>query len=142
MISGLLWLWSNWSVCGATSKSARASGNDMSNGCADWMKSSCRTRPIKDLSRITSSPSFCETRLPQTRDAVREHLHGRGIQTSIHYPPVHRFSIYRNTGVSLPQTEAAADSEISLPMHGNLKTEEVDRVVDTLKEGIWAKSRK
>lgn len=76
------------------------------------------------------------------RDAVREHLHGRGIQTSIHYPPVHRFAIYQNTGASLPQTETVADSEISLPMHGSLKTEEVDRVVDTLKEGIWAKSRK
>jgi len=72
-----------------------------------------------------------------TREAVREQLHGRGIQTSVHYPPVHRFSIYRNNRDSLPQTEVVSDSEISLPMHGSLKMEEVDRVVETLKEGIW-----
>jgi dTDP-4-amino-4,6-dideoxygalactose transaminase len=77
-----------------------------------------------------------------TREAVREQLHGRGIQTSVHYPPAHRFSIYRNSGVSLPQTEAASDSEISLPMYGSMKMEEVDRVVDTLKEGIWTTVKK
>ena len=76
------------------------------------------------------------------REAVREQLHGRGIQTSVHYPPVHRFSTYRNPGVLLPQTEAVSDSEISLPMHGGLKMEEVDRVVGALKEGIWAISKK
>jgi dTDP-4-amino-4,6-dideoxygalactose transaminase len=76
------------------------------------------------------------------REAVREQLHGRGIQTSVHYPPAHRFSIYRNSGVALPQTEVVSDSEISLPMHGSLKTEEVDRVADTLKEGLWSTFKK
>jgi dTDP-4-amino-4,6-dideoxygalactose transaminase len=72
------------------------------------------------------------------REAVREQLHGRGIQTSVHYPPTHRFSTYRNSGAQLPQTEAVADSEITLPMHGNLKLEEVDHIAEALKEGIWA----
>jgi dTDP-4-amino-4,6-dideoxygalactose transaminase len=76
------------------------------------------------------------------RDAAREQLHGRGIQTSVHYPPAHRFSIYRDSAAALPQTEAVADSEISLPMHGSLKMEEVDRVVNALKEGLWAISKK
>ena len=77
-----------------------------------------------------------------TREAVREQLHGRGIQTSVHYPPAHRFSIYRNNHSSLPQTEVVSDSEISLPMHGSLKMDEVDRVVKTLKEGIWTTLKK
>jgi dTDP-4-amino-4,6-dideoxygalactose transaminase len=77
-----------------------------------------------------------------TRETVREQLHSRGIQTSVHYPPVHRFSTYRNIGVSLPQTEAASDSEISLPMHGSLKMDEIDRVVGALKEAIWSSSKK
>ena len=42
--------------------------------------------------RTTSSPS-CSTRAID-RDAVRAALHDRGIQTSLHYPPAHRFSIY------------------------------------------------
>ena len=71
-----------------------------------------------------------------TRAAVRDYLHSRGIQTSVHYPPAHRFSIYRNTGTALPRTEMAADREVSLPMHGSLKMAEVDRVVDALKEAI------
>lgn len=75
------------------------------------------------------------------RDAVRQQLHDRGIQTSVHYPPVHRFSIYRNSAAEVPQTEIAADSEITLPMYGSLKMEEVDRVVNALKEGIWATSK-
>jgi dTDP-4-amino-4,6-dideoxygalactose transaminase len=77
-----------------------------------------------------------------SREAVREGLHRAGIQTSVHYPPVHRFSIYRKEGQSLPRTESSSDAEITLPMHGNLKPEEVDRVVGALKEGIWARRRK
>jgi dTDP-4-amino-4,6-dideoxygalactose transaminase len=76
------------------------------------------------------------------REAVREKIHGRGVQTTVHYPPAHRFAIYRNTNVSLPQTETVSDSEISLPMHGSLKMEEVDRVVEALKQGIWAIKKK
>ena len=76
------------------------------------------------------------------RDAVRNELHQRGIQTSVHYPPAHRFSIFQGFAGKLPQTDAAADSEITLPMHGSLKTEEVDRVVDALKQGIWASVKK
>jgi dTDP-4-amino-4,6-dideoxygalactose transaminase len=76
------------------------------------------------------------------REAVREYLHARGIQTSVHYPPVHRFSIYRGIGGELPQTEAAADTEITLPMHGMLKMEEVDYVTDMLKQAVWATLKK
>jgi dTDP-4-amino-4,6-dideoxygalactose transaminase len=76
------------------------------------------------------------------RDAVRGELHRQSIQTSVHYPPVHRFSIYREYRTSLPRTEAASDGEITLPMHGSLRLEEVDRVVGALKEAIWATSKK
>jgi dTDP-4-amino-4,6-dideoxygalactose transaminase len=76
------------------------------------------------------------------REAVREQIHQRGIQTSVHYPPAHRFSTYRNLNASLPQTEAVSDTEISLPMHGSLKMEEVDRVVGALKEGLCRIAKK
>ncbi len=70
------------------------------------------------------------------RDNLRDTLHRRGIQTSVHYPPVHRFSIYREFGAELPKTEAVADSLITLPMHGGLKTNEVDAICDALNDGI------
>lgn len=78
----------------------------------------------------------------EMRNAVRDALHSHGIQTSVHYPPAHRFTTYRDSSAKLPQTEVAADSEISLPMFGSLRMEEVDRVVDTLKEGIWGTRKK
>jgi dTDP-4-amino-4,6-dideoxygalactose transaminase len=76
------------------------------------------------------------------REGARDQLHGAGIQTSVHYPPVHRFSIYSTDRVSLPQTESVSDREISLPMHGRLNMDEVDRVVATLKKVIWSMSKK
>ncbi|MFC2174227.1 DegT/DnrJ/EryC1/StrS family aminotransferase, partial [Acidobacteriota bacterium] len=47
------------------------------------------------------------------RESVRSQLHNAGIQTSVHYPPVHQFSVY-NAGRELPQTENFADQEITL----------------------------
>ena len=70
------------------------------------------------------------------RDAVRQFLHERGIQTSIHYPPVHRFSIYRDASCALPLTESAAERLVTLPMFGSMSTGEVGRVVDTVKQAL------
>ena len=36
------------------------------------------------------------------RDAFRAALHERGVQTSLHYPPVHRFSIYADGAPRAP----------------------------------------
>jgi dTDP-4-amino-4,6-dideoxygalactose transaminase len=70
------------------------------------------------------------------RDAVRELIHGAGIQTSIHYPAVHRFSIYNNPPCSLPFTEYVADNEITLPMYGKLSHDSVRYICDALKNAL------
>ena len=68
------------------------------------------------------------------RDAVRDAMHQRGIQTSIHYPPVHRFSSFEPYRRPLPQTERVSDSLMTLPMHGRLSAEDVSRVAAALRE--------
>ena len=68
------------------------------------------------------------------RDAVRDAMHQRGIQTSIHYPPVHRFSSFEHYRRPLPQTERVSDSLVTLPMHGRLSAEDVSRVAVALRE--------
>jgi dTDP-4-amino-4,6-dideoxygalactose transaminase len=68
------------------------------------------------------------------RDAVREKLHAAGIQTSMHYPAVHRFSIYRQCAAKLPQTERVADSLITLPMYANLGEADVQFIARSLAE--------
>lgn len=67
------------------------------------------------------------------RDKVREELHSKGIQTSVHYPAIHRFSIYHEFSRSLPITEYVTDNEITLPMYGNLTNEEIDYICQSLK---------
>jgi dTDP-4-amino-4,6-dideoxygalactose transaminase len=67
---------------------------------------------------------------------MREYLHKNGIQTSVHYPAIHQFSIYQDANVSLPTTEYVTDNIITLPMFGGLTREEVSFICDKLKEGL------
>jgi dTDP-4-amino-4,6-dideoxygalactose transaminase len=71
---------------------------------------------------------------PAVRDEVRRSLGERSVQTSIFYPAVHEFTAYRERfpGVSLPLTELAARSEITLPLYPHLSESDQDRVVDAL----------
>ncbi len=61
------------------------------------------------------------------RDALQAHLTERGIGTAVHYPaPVHLQPAYHRLGYgpgSLPVTESAARSVLSLPMFPNLSPE-------------------
>jgi len=69
------------------------------------------------------------------RGRVMEHLKVQGIQTSIHYPPVHAFTAYRSiaNGAALPLTEDIARREITLPLHPMMKEEDVISVVQEIR---------
>jgi dTDP-4-amino-4,6-dideoxygalactose transaminase len=69
------------------------------------------------------------------RGRVMEHLKAQGIQTSIHYPPVHAFTAYRSTtnGAVLPLTEDIARREITLPLYPMMKEEDVISVVQEIR---------
>jgi len=65
------------------------------------------------------------------RDAIREALAKEGIASSIFYPlPLHRQPAYEaaNRGRSLPASEAAAKSVLSLPIHPLLDDAAVERI--------------
>lgn len=66
------------------------------------------------------------------RDEVRRQLHENGIQTSVHYPAVHRFSIYNQDRIKLPKTEYISDNEITLPMYADLSEAEIEYIVNIL----------
>jgi dTDP-4-amino-4,6-dideoxygalactose transaminase len=70
------------------------------------------------------------------RDAVRSALHDRGIQTSLHYPPAHRFSIYADGALELPLTEAYAAQAITLPLFATMTDDQQDLVVDALAQTL------
>ena len=72
------------------------------------------------------------------RDRVRELLGRRGIQTSIHYPPIHRFSAYRSRPAQrpLPRTEEAAERLLTLPLFGAMTHAQVELVVAAATEAL------
>jgi dTDP-4-amino-4,6-dideoxygalactose transaminase len=70
----------------------------------------------------------------QERDSMAERLQGLGIQTSIHYSPIHHFSAFKklNSDVSLPVTEAFASRELTLPLYPSLSETQVDLIVSSV----------
>lgn len=69
------------------------------------------------------------------RDEVRDSLQAAGIQTSVHYPAAHRFSIYQDARRGkLDVTEYVTDCEITLPMYAKLTDAQVNYICDKLIE--------
>jgi dTDP-4-amino-4,6-dideoxygalactose transaminase len=69
---------------------------------------------------------------------VGRRLRERGIQTSIFYPAIHRFTAYRERfpDVSLPITELASRTELTLPFYPHMTHADQDRVVTALAEAV------
>jgi dTDP-4-amino-4,6-dideoxygalactose transaminase len=69
----------------------------------------------------------------ETRDQVRARLANSGIQTSLHYPPIHLFSAYRNGRARrLPRTEEAASRLVTLPLFAHMRDDQVTAVVEAV----------
>jgi dTDP-4-amino-4,6-dideoxygalactose transaminase len=92
--------------------------------------------------RGTSCYHILPSLLPEGTDRIRfmESLKQQGIQTSIHYPPVHRFSIYetewRARGLLLPITESVATRQVTLPLYPSMRNEQVHWVAQAAKQAL------
>jgi dTDP-4-amino-4,6-dideoxygalactose transaminase len=78
--------------------------------------------------------------LPAGKNRIKfmEKMKEQGIQTSIHYPPVHSFSFYKKAVTTrlLPVTEMVAAREITLPLHPLLNEDKVNLVVSALRVSL------
>jgi dTDP-4-amino-4,6-dideoxygalactose transaminase len=92
---------------------------------ADVASSSCYVMPIM-LGR------------DGTQAEVSSRLREQGIQTSIFYPSIHRFTAYRERfpDLSLPVTELASRTELTLPLYPHMTHADQDRVVAALAEAV------
>lgn len=68
----------------------------------------------------------------EKREKIRTILQDKGIQTSVHYPAIHRFSAYKNFARELPNTEYVTDNEITLPMYAKLEREQIKYICDAI----------
>jgi len=81
--------------------------------------------------------------LPRDSNRVHfmEQMRSQGIQTSIHYPPIHKFTSYHNFGGDLiseriPVTENVAQREVTLPLYPGMTDEHVTRVVKAIAHSL------
>jgi dTDP-4-amino-4,6-dideoxygalactose transaminase len=72
------------------------------------------------------------------RPEVMARLKEARIQTSIHYPPIHRFRMYREPGRDLPRTSDLADRELTLPFFPAMADDDVNRVVEAVLRAVDA----
>src|SRR5262249_49065661 len=77
------------------------------------------------------------------REAFREHLSQRGIETGLHYPvALHQQEAYASLGYrkgTFPVTEKATERIVSLPMYPDMPLEPAEYVCDAIIE--WVKGR-
>lgn len=78
------------------------------------------------------------------RDALKEHLAGKGVNAGIHYPvPIHLQPAYEDLGHKrgdFPVTEAYADRILSLPLYAELTPEQIEHVSSAISEFLAANS--
>jgi len=74
--------------------------------------------------------------LGTNRAAVMARLQEAGVQSSIHYAPIHAFTAYRHLSAKLPRTEALAQRQLTLPLYPGMQDRDVDFVVETLMRAV------
>jgi dTDP-4-amino-4,6-dideoxygalactose transaminase len=94
--------------------------------------------PFRDYPRKSSYhlfPILLDKKV--NRKKFMELLKREGIQSSIHYPPIHRFSFYRmnlkGKETKLPLTEYVGAHQVTLPLHPLLEEEDVVFVCERIK---------
>ena len=70
----------------------------------------------------------------EMRRPFRSALERRGVQTSVHYPPSHRFTHYERTqpDTALPRTEDVASREVTVPLHTLIAVSDIDEISDLI----------
>lgn len=79
--------------------------------------------------------------LPCGADRLRfmEGMKSRGIQTSIHYPPVHSFTSFKGNAIGadhLPLTDEVAAREVTLPLYPTLTDAQLRLVVEAARDAL------
>ena len=93
-------------------------------------------RPAEELA--STSVHILPVLLPAgaERENVVSYLRNAGVQTSVHYPPVHTFAAYRGLAQKLERTERLAERELTLPLYPGMHDQDVDFVVDSLTQAL------
>tara|TARA_B110000438_G_C15819232_1_gene653497 strand:- start:4124 stop:5299 length:1176 start_codon:yes stop_codon:yes gene_type:complete len=70
------------------------------------------------------------------RAGFRAHMRKLGVDTSMHYPPVHMFTGFNEQGVPLPVTEEVGKRSVSLPIFNQISNQQIDYVCDSVSKTL------
>jgi len=74
------------------------------------------------------------------RVSFMESIKSEGIQTSIHYPPIHKFTAYHSSDKTnddlLPVTEDVSAREVTLPLYPTLAEDDVITIVQAVRAAL------
>ena len=77
--------------------------------------------------------------LGTTRERFIQALHARGIGAGVHYQALHLFEAFRRLGYGpgdFPNAETIGARTVTLPLHTQLRDEDIDRVCEALKASM------
>ena len=104
----------------------------------DWVK-----LPPIDCSTSKGSAHLYNLRLQEvpkaTRNLVIKHMAHEGIAANVHFIPLPLMTYFKSLGYSIesvPNAYAHFQMEISLPIYPQLKDEEIDRILQSLIDGV------
>jgi len=100
------------------------------------------TIPFADHPGV-SACHICPVLLPEghSRSGFQDYMKEHGIQTSIHYPPIHTFSYYREHFPGphhLPVTESIAPREVTLPLYPTMTDEQIEYLMEQVPLALLA----
>jgi dTDP-4-amino-4,6-dideoxygalactose transaminase len=76
------------------------------------------------------------------RQAVRDVMKSDGVQTSVHYPPIHHFSVFQDRhSRPLANTDRVANRILTLPLYAHLSNAQVDTVAQSLGQALNASAQ-
>jgi len=97
------------------------------------------TMPFSPRPDFVAAHHLAVIALPEDRPRheFQASMAAHGIQTSVHYPPIHTFSVYRQRSQrSLPVTEALAPRLVTLPLYPHMTEAEVSAVTTAVLASI------
>jgi dTDP-4-amino-4,6-dideoxygalactose transaminase len=75
------------------------------------------------------------------RDAFRNDLARRGVQTTVHYPLLHRQGALAQPEVKLPVSEDFAERCVTLPLYPQMEEWQIELVVEATRESLARSGR-
>lgn len=83
---------------------------------------------------VDTTPFLYYVRVPaERRDAFREHLRNRDVETGIHWQPSHWFTMFKDRRRGdLSVTDRVGNEIVSIPLHSHMPEENLERITEAI----------